>query len=155
MATTPNHDPPPNRASLALLVLRLGAGLTLLMGHGWGKLMNFGERSATFSDPIGLGPAASLGMTVFAEVICALAVTIGLFTRLATIPLLILFTVLILIHHADDPFRQKELALMFAVPFLTILIAGPGRYSVDAWLARLRTRRTPAVEARRDVAAMP
>lgn len=141
-------DPTPRLTSIALLVPRVGAGSLLIYGHGWGKLMHFGERSATFSDPIGLGSLPSLTLVVFAEVFCSLAVLVGLFTRLAVIPPLIFFAVAFFIHHAQDPFRQKELALVYAVPFLTLLIAGAGRYSLDAWLARARARRRePAAEA--------
>jgi putative oxidoreductase len=138
-------DPSPARISLGLLVLRVGAASLLIYGHGWGKLIHFGERSVTFSDPIGLGPLPSLTLVVFAEVFCSLAVLLGLFTRFAVLPPLIFFTVAFFIHHAQDPFRQKELALVYAVPFLTLLITGGGRHSVDAWLARTRARRRQPV----------
>lgn len=141
-------DPTPTRTSLALLVLRVGAALLLIYGHGWSKLVNFGERSTTFSDPIGVGSAPSLALVVFAEVFCSLAVLFGLFTRLAVIPPLIFFAIAFFIHHANDPWRQREPALVFAVPFLALLISGPGRYSLEAWLSRVRARPRLASPAR-------
>jgi putative oxidoreductase len=36
--------------------------------------------------------------------------------------------------HAADPFARKELALMYLLAYITILVAGPGKYSVDRYL---------------------
>ena len=43
--------------SLGLLALRLGAGITLMFGHGLGKLSSFGTLSAKFAD-VFLTPAS-------------------------------------------------------------------------------------------------
>jgi putative oxidoreductase len=118
--------------SLGLLVLRLGAGGLLITGHGWGKLMHAAERAAAFADPIGLGPLASFWMVVFAEVVCSGFVMLGLLTRLSVLPLLGFFSVAGFIHHAQDPWPRRELAFLFAVPFLALLFTGPGRFSLDA-----------------------
>lgn len=123
-------------ASFGLLILRVGAGSLLLVNHGWGKLMNFSERATRFSDPLHVGSPASLALVVFAEVFCSIAVILGLFTRLAVIPLLIFFTVAIFIQHAADPFHKKELAILFAVAFLALLCLGSGRFALDSWLRR-------------------
>jgi putative oxidoreductase len=39
--------------------------------------------------------------------------------------------VIALIVHADDPIREREHALSFLIPFLTVFMAGPGKYSLD------------------------
>ena len=36
------------------------------------------------------------------------------------------------IQHAHDPWPRRELAFLFAVPFLALLLAGAGRFSLDA-----------------------
>jgi len=44
-----------------------------------------------------------------------------------------------LVVHADDPWARKELALLYLLVGVVILVAGPGRLSLDALLApRLR-----------------
>jgi putative oxidoreductase len=127
--------------SIGLLILRLPAGGMLLSAHGWGKLMRFSERSAQFSDPLGVGPAASLALAVFAEVFCAAAVVLGAATRFAAVPIVIMLLVAAAIVHADDPWRNKEFALIYAVPFLALVFTGGGRYSFDRWWAVRRAKR--------------
>ena len=122
--------------ALGLFVLRLGMGGLLIYGHGLPKLLGFSARAGRFSDPLGIGPPASLALAVFAEVACAFLVTIGLATRLAATVLVGLFAVIFFIHHAADPFKEKELAMAYLVPSLAILLTGPGPLSLDAWLAR-------------------
>ena len=128
-------------AGLRLLALRVGAGSMLLYGHGWGKLTHFSERAAKFSDPIGLGSQNGLALVVFAEVFCAAAIALGLFTRLAAIPPIVAMSVAFFIHHAADPFGKKELALLYLVVFASIALMGAGPYSIDALLARRRNGR--------------
>jgi len=127
-------------ASLGLLILRLGAGGLLLFGHGWGKLMNYGEGAGRFADPIGLGPELGFALVVFAEVACSALVMVGLFTRVATVPMLVFFAVAAFIQHAADPWPRRELPVLFGVACLALLLTGPGRWSVDAWWASRRSR---------------
>ncbi len=125
-----------NMVSVSLLVLRLGAGGLLAYGHGWGKLVHFSERASRFADPLHIGPPASLALTVFAEVFCAVTVALGVATRVAALVLVGFFGVLVFVHHGADPFKQRELAMIYGVPFLALLLTGPGAFSVDALLAR-------------------
>ena len=129
------------KASIGLLLLRLGPCSFLIYGHGWGKLANYTARSETFSDPLGVGSPMSLGLAVFAEVFCSIAVMLGLLTRLAAIPLIITMGVAGFIRHAPDPFAKKELALLYLIVFVTIALTGAGRYSLDAKFGHLWTRK--------------
>lgn len=122
--------------SLGLLLLRIWVGLSLAFGHGLGKLANFAQRSAHFADPLGVGSTFSLSLSIFAEFFCSLALVLGLCTRYVTIPLIINMLVAALVIHGGDPFGRKELALMYLVPFITLLIAGPGKYSLDRLFTR-------------------
>ena len=117
---------------IGLLVLRLLAAGMMLFGHGFDKLVNFSAKAETFADPIGFGPVFALVLAVFAEFFCSVAILFGFMTRYAAIPLVITMLVAAFVIHSDDPWSKKEFALIYLVPFLTILIAGAGRYSVDA-----------------------
>jgi len=127
------HD---KMSSFGLLLLRVLAGGFMIAFHGWGKLVNFGEKSDGFLDPLGLGSATSLGLAVFAEVFCALAVVLGLFTRAAAVPLIITMLVAAFLVHADDPFQKQEFALLYAFSFLTLVFTGAGAFSIDSKLKK-------------------
>jgi putative oxidoreductase len=117
---------------LGLLILRVAAGGIMLFSHGWGKMMKFGELSTQFPDPIGLGSAVSLSLTVFSEVFCAVALVIGLGTRFVSFPLLITMLVAAFVIHAEDPFAKKEMAILYASMFGTLLFTGGGKFSIDS-----------------------
>ena len=130
-------------SSISLLLLRLGAAGLLFYGHGLGKLANASERAGRFADPIGLGPELGFGLVVFAEVVCSALVAVGWLTRLATVPILIFFLVAAFVQHGADPWPKRELPLLFFTAFLPILLQGPGRYSIDAWLQERRKASVP------------
>lgn len=119
-------------SSIGLLLLRVSAGSMMLFAHGWGKLLSYGEKSAMFPDPLGVGSPLSMGLAIGAEVFCAAAVILGFATRLASIPLIITMLVAAFVIHADDPWSKKEFALMHLLPYLTLLFTGAGAYSLDA-----------------------
>lgn len=134
MTSTDMTEP---RVSAGLLLLRLASGGLMLVFHGWGKLMNFGTRMDTFGDPLGIGSPLSLTLAVFAEFFCSLGLIVGFKTRAAAVPLLILMLVIATIVHADDPWGKKEFALLYAIPYLTLIFTGGGKYSLDAkWFKR-------------------
>lgn len=120
---------------IASLMLRTTFGL-LIMRYGYQKLVNFEEFSGFFIDFIGLGPRISLGLTIFAELGCGFLIVIGLLTRPALVPLIITMLVAIFIAHATDPFDKKEHAILFLVPFISLLILGAGKYSIDYLIAK-------------------
>lgn len=103
----------------------------MLFGHGLPKLMAWNERFHTFGDPLGVGSEVSYLLAVFAEVFCSVFLMLGWWTRLAVIPLIITMLVAAFIVHGADPWGRKEMAILYLMPFLTLLITGPGRYSLD------------------------
>ncbi len=120
--------------SIGLLVLRVGLAGLMLYNHGLDKLLHFNEKAEKFPDPIGLGTVPSLGLTTFAEFFCSLAIILGYFTRWAAIPQVINMAVAFAVVHGPQPLKEKELPLLFLLGFVSILILGPGRYSLDnAW----------------------
>lgn len=126
-----NPGPTDLWSSIGLLILRLAAGAMMIYGHGWKKLMSFSEKAGTFPDPIGLGNELSMALAVGAEVGAAALLVIGLFTRLAAVPLMFTMIVAAFVVHGDDPFARKELALMYLSVFTALACVGGGRFSVD------------------------
>ena len=97
--------------------------------------MAFGAKAATFPDPLGVGHRASMRLTVFSEVFCALSLVLGLATRLATIPLLITMGVAAFVINAGAPWDDKELRASVRAP-----LPGPARSGAGAILARQQDR---------------
>lgn len=119
-----------------LLVMRLIGG-GFMLSHGIPKLMKlFAGGEIKFANPFGIGAGASLGLTVFAEVLCAALILIGLKTRVATIPLIITMLVAAFMIHGADPFGKKELALMYLGLYTALFMMGSGKYSVDGAMAK-------------------
>lgn len=106
----------------------------MLFGHGWPKWASWAEKADSFPDPLGVGTVASLGLAVFAEFFCSALVAVGAATRLAVVPLIATMAVAAFVVHGADPWADKEGAVMFLIPFVTLLLTGPGRLSVDAFV---------------------
>lgn len=122
-------------AAFGLLILRVGIAFTMVYLHGYSKLTNFSQLSGGFPDPLGIGSFASLALVVFAEFFCSLALALGLFTRLAAIPLVINMSVAFFMIHAADPLNKKELPLLYLLVYLLFLFVGAGRFSLDSLIA--------------------
>ena len=135
---------PPWTTDAGLLFLRVTIGSMMLLGHGLPKLLAFADTAPRFSDPLGVGSEMSLALAVFGEAVCSALIVVGLGTRLAAIPLLVTMLVAALIIHADDPWGRKELALLYAVPAVTLLLTGAGRFSLDALILTRRRSERPA-----------
>jgi putative oxidoreductase len=121
---------------IGLLIMRLVFGGTMLLGHGYGKIMAYGQKAASFPDPIGLGGATSMALAIFAEFFCSILIILGLATRFAALPLVITMAVAFFIFHSADPFGKKELALLFMAAFSTLFLTGGGRFSIDGLFRR-------------------
>lgn len=121
--------------NIAMLILRLGVGV-LMMKHGYEKLVHFAEYKNKFMNFLGLGQTVSLSMVVFAEFFCALFIIIGLFTRLAVVPLIIAMGVALFKAHNADFMGQGEMAALYLSAYLALLIVGPGRVSVDGMIGK-------------------
>jgi len=113
----------------ALLLFRLAAALMAL--HGWSKYADFYTEIEEWPDPLHVGPVASKALTVFAELVCALMVGVGLFTRAALIPLIICMIMIVFVIHAGDPFEDREHGLLYLFLYVALFLTGPGKYSVD------------------------
>ncbi len=123
-------------ANLGILFARVSIGLMMLLAHGYGKLANYSVYAEKFGDPIGLGSTTSLVLAIFAEFFCSIAVIFGFMTRLAAIPLLTTMLVASLIVHASDPWQRQEFALLYAFMYVTLILVGSGKYSIDALISR-------------------
>ena len=118
----------------------------MLFSHGLVKLQSYSEKAQSFPDPLGVGSPLSMALAIFAEFFCSILLALGLFTRLAALNLAATMGVAAIIIHADDPFKEKELAVVYFFGFLAFILIGPGRFSLDRFIFR----RTAASEEEQD-----
>lgn len=124
----------PLSADLGLLILRVTLGFSMLMLHGWNKFQNFGTIGPKFMSLFGvIPPQVSLGMAIFAEVLCSVLLILGLFTRFAALALAITMAVAFFIQHKGQLIGpgNGELAMVYLTGFITLLAAGGGKYGAD------------------------
>lgn len=118
-------------SDLIILILRLSIA-ALMLTHGLpklSKLLSGGE--IQFADPIGLGSTLSLVLVVFSEVLCSAFIAIGYKTKLATLPLIFTMLVAAFIIHINDGIYKQEKAILYILVYLSFLITGSGRFSID------------------------
>lgn len=118
---------------IGVLLLRLSFG-GLFTYFGYSKLAAYDAVLPMFADignTVGLGATWSLNLVIFAEFFCGILVTLGILTRAAIIPIFITMTVAYFIAHAQDPFQNKVLPLLFWFLCFVIFVTGAGKYSLD------------------------
>jgi putative oxidoreductase len=129
------------RHDLGLLLLRVGIG-AMFMGHGWPKITGGPERWAA------LGKAMThLGVdfahTYFgfaaavSEFFGGLLIALGLLFRPGCALLLATMLVASTMHVSKgDSFGASAHAIEAAIVFAALLLLGPGRYTLQAWIRR-------------------
>jgi putative oxidoreductase len=129
----------PLHRDLGTLLLRLVFG-GLFIYIGYGKIEHYDQYLPMFKDYTGLGIKMSYNLVIFAEFFCGILVTIGLFTRLAVIPILITMIVVIFVALKDKGFNDKQLPFLYLILSLVIFVLGSGKYSVDALLFKRKKK---------------
>ena len=126
-----------NAFNIGIFVLRVVAGLTMAINHGYGKLTGFSQMSANFPNPFHLPSSVAVGLLVFAEFFCAILLVLGLMTRLACVPLVIAMGTAFFSAHNAELFSMKgELSAVFLAIFFAILLVGPGKFSADKLIGK-------------------
>lgn len=129
---------PFGRESVILLV-RMWIGLIMIY-HGSDKLFRsfdpFTNHLTTFGIPLSKFVS---GFFMFSQFIGGAFLFIGFMTRPALVcVVLTVFSAVVeaMFYVSYDPFSRKgELAFTYTVLSFALLVSGPGRYSIDNWLA--------------------
>jgi putative oxidoreductase len=123
--------------ALGPLVVRLVFGYFWLE-TGWAKVQNldgFTERFMGWGIPF---PHFSAALSAWTELVGGALILVGLFTRLTAIPMIINMIVaiaLVVIKNVGslDDFVELD-EVVYILIFFWLLMAGPGRFSLDALL---------------------
>jgi putative oxidoreductase len=120
---------------------RIGVG-TVFVQSGWGKLHALEQVTGFFTE-LGLpAPGFHAVLVSTTELVCGALVLVGLFTRLAAVPLVVTMLVAIRTALWDQVDSLGSLfgltETLYALVFAWLATAGPGPISVDRLLARGR-----------------
>lgn len=122
----------PESPDLGLFVMRVMIGISLFRLHGIEKITNFSGMLSHFPDPLHIGSAPGLIFAMLSDSICSLLIILGLFTRMASLIIVInLLVVFIFMHNFSFMQEHAQLVYVYLAGFLAILAAGPGKISVD------------------------
>ena len=133
----------PTCTDLGLLLLRVGAGSTLFLRHGWEKVSTLTLINDHFPDPIGLGHSLTWSIALFNDGIFSLLIVLGIATRwLSAFVIINISIAWALVHHFafwDLPGKKLsgdhgELIVLYLWAFAALVVTGSGRYSVEALL---------------------
>jgi putative oxidoreductase len=113
-----------------LLFLRMLFGL-LMITQGLTKLCHCEQQPAFYSSLLSWDSRLSLVMIIPVEIGCSVFLILGLFTRMAAIPLLLSMTIPVFVTHAADTFAKKELIIIYTAMYLLFLFTGGGELSFD------------------------
>ena len=120
----------PPRIDAGLFFLRLTGCLLLLHVHGLPKVFHFSEELTRIEDPFGLGAYFSLLAAIVAEVVCPLFILLGVFTRLACLPIIGVLLVAMLFVHPGWSIAEGQFGWLLLIIFTTLALTGPGRWRV-------------------------
>lgn len=112
------------------------AGFEKLHGDNW-----FSDIQDQFPFPFNLVPVdISWQLSTWTELIGPVALVLGLGTRFASVSLIILTIVAWVTVHAGNGYNVSDngfkLPLIYLIMFVPLLLSGPGKLSLDHWIAR-------------------
>ncbi|MBD5251856.1 MAG: DoxX family protein [Bacteroides sp.] len=130
--------------NLARLFMRLFVGVMLLQ-FGIRHLVHFEALSQTFPTVMDFSPATSLTLMIIIELVCSIFIMVGFLTRLSTVPCIVAMCAAeyYILHdmvpnlpvYGLDSTDPGYLPIMFIGIYIYMLIAGPGKISVDYLLS--------------------
>lgn len=130
--------------NLARLFMRLFVGVMFIQ-FGIRQLMYYNDLCSTFPAVLGMTSSATLVLMIIIELVCSLLIMVGFVTRFAAIPAAISMIIAewyllkdMLPEVLTDGlyFTQPGyLPVMFLGIFLFILLAGPGKISLDYFIS--------------------
>jgi putative oxidoreductase len=126
----------------ALLLARIGIGLSFVILHGWRKLIGGPERwesvgGAMKNFGIDYLPVFWGFMAAFSEAIGGLLIILGLFFRPAALLILITMIVAATRHiSSGDPLSKIAHPIELGLVMVLFLVIGSGKYSLDYLIKR-------------------
>jgi putative oxidoreductase len=128
--------------AIVQLAMRIGVGLAFF-GSGLEKYRSFDYATQLFTEAYKipfLEPAIAARAAMINELTCSVLLMAGLATRIATVPLIVMISIIQIVYPADWPNH-----ILWGSILVFLLTRGPGRYSLDNLIGR--RFRTPGPRA--------
>jgi putative oxidoreductase len=153
------------RESWAMIPLRLIVGYGL-MAHGYAKIVHGPEHFGALLHAIGVpAPAMAAWATILVELFGGLAVLLGAFVPLVSVPIAAVLLVAMFTVHLPYGFSSiklqavtaagaqfgppgYEIDLLYLACLATLVLGGSGPFTVGGLFARLRVRQEPLKSVR-------
>jgi len=123
----------------SMLVYRVLISSEMIVAHGLKKL-GIGAEKEQVPNPLNLPETFNQLFAVSANIFFPILIILGLFTRLAILPVLAVTLTGYFVVHWNDSLLIKDMPFMYSVAFLLLLILGPGKYSADYLIHKDRGR---------------
>ncbi len=128
-----------SKSHIASLILRLGFGLQMLLGHGMSKFNTLiSGDEIHFPSILSLSPKMGLILAVLGEFVACIFIIVGYKTRYAAVFAIITMAMAAFVFHMDDQWfakgsggKAKEMAVLYLLGFIGIYLLGSGKYSLD------------------------
>lgn len=123
----------PNKTwHFSLLVYRVLLSGSLFFTHGWKKVVNYEQEIEHIPDPFGFGGTTVLSLALLANIVAPVLISLGLFTRVAILPILATTLSGLFLVHWQDPAAVRDIPLMYSLAFGILFLSGAGSFSLDS-----------------------
>ena len=120
--------------NFSMLVFRVVLSLELMVVHGFKKIGIHVAEAEKVPNPLHLPEVINNAFAISANLIFPVLVILGLFTRIAILPILAVTLTGYFVLHWNDALLIKDTPFMYSLSYLLIMVLGPGRYSVDYFI---------------------
>ncbi len=126
--------------NIGLLIFRIFIGVAMI-SHGLPKLNTLmAGGNIEFMSFLGLSPATTMVLVIFSELVCSFFIILGLFTRLALIPLIITMIIAVFVVHLPMGFKEMEIGSLYLVSYILLMCSGSGYFSVDGMMTKRKEK---------------
>lgn len=123
-------------ANVGLTLLRIFAGVSLALAHGYGKIPpsdKFIEGTAAMGFPL---PFLFAWAAALAEFLGGIFLALGLVTRISSFFVAFTMITAVVGVHLNDPYGKQELGLIYFFIALAFMFKGAGDWSLDAFFRK-------------------
>ena len=118
----------------SLLLFRIAVSTELMTAHGLKKIGVGVQEAEHIPNPLLLPKALNQYFAIAANLFFPVFIILGLFTRVAVLPILAVTLSGYFVLHWHDSLLEKDMPVIYSLVYLFLFIIGPGKYSLDDFI---------------------